>query len=183
MSFTLPLAQSWAASTDRLVAPAFLVLLVAAAMLFARPPVAPNWGQVAEPPAPFEICAGPEPAGLHDPLLAANGRPRPVPRIVSSEPLAHAAGKRITVAVVTFPPGGYSPPHRHGGTVSVYVLKGTIRSQLGNGPIGTFLPGDTFFEPLGIIHMLSENTSTVEPAEILAIFVHDEGATLTTYLE
>lgn len=132
---------------------------------------------------PFILCGAAVPGGLHDPLLAADGRPRPVATVVSSEPLSHAPGKRVTVAVVKFAPGAYSPPHVHGGTVSVYILKGTIRSQIDSGPIGTFKPGDTFFEPLGAVHTLSENVSTSEPAELLAIFVHEEGATLTTYLE
>lgn len=132
---------------------------------------------------PFILCGAAVPGGLHDPLLAADGRPRPVATVVSSEPLSHAPGKRVTVAVVKFAPGAYSPPHVHGGTVSVYILKGTIRSQIDSGPIGTFNPGDTFFEPLGAVHSLSENASSTEPAELLAIFVHEEGATLTTYLE
>lgn len=44
-------------------------------------------------------------------------------------------------------------------------------------------PGGTFFEPLGIIRTLPENVSDTESAQVLAIFVHEEGATLTTYLE
>jgi hypothetical protein len=35
----------------------------------------------------------------------------------------------------------------------------------------------------GVIHLVAENASDVEPARILAVFVADEGATLTTYLE
>ena len=67
--------------------------------------------------------------------------------------------------------------------MTAFILNGTIRSQLGQGPVETFRPGGTFFEPLGIIHTLSENVSDTESAQLLAIFVHDEGATLTTYLE
>ena len=69
------------------------------------------------------------------------------------------------------------------GSVTVYILSGTIRSRLEQGPIETFRAGGTFFEPLGIIHTLAENVSDTESAQLLAIFVHDEGATLTTYLE
>jgi quercetin dioxygenase-like cupin family protein len=61
------------------------------------------------------------------------------------------------------------------------VLSGTIRSQLEGTPAATYGPGETFFEPLGLIHLFAENISTTEPAEVLAAFVHDEGATLTTY--
>ena len=41
--------------------------------------------------------------------------------------------------------------------------------------------GESFFEPPGIVHLLAENMSASEPARILAVFVADEGATLTTY--
>ena len=136
-----------------------------------------------EVPLPFVLCGGAGVVHGAEPLLSVTGRPRPAARIVSSEPLAHVPGKRVTVAIVDFPPSSISPPHRHGGSVTVFVLKGTIRSQLGQGPIETFPPGGTFFEPLGIIHTLSENVSDTESAQVLAIFVHAEGATLTTYLE
>jgi len=136
---------------------------------------------------PFILCGSTTtPDGLHDPALAVrnkDGSPRPVAQIVSSEPLSHAPGKRITIALVTFAPGAWSPPHIHGGTVNVWVLKGTVKSQLNSGPMEVFTPGGTFFEPIGGTHTYSGNVSTTEEAQILAIFVHEEGATLTTYLD
>jgi quercetin dioxygenase-like cupin family protein len=39
--------------------------------------------------------------------------------------------------------------------------------------------GETFFEPAGSTHLVSENGSQTEPASLLAIFVADEGAQLT----
>ncbi len=138
---------------------------------------------ITEVPLPFVLCGGASVVNGAEPLLSASGRARPAARVVSSEPLAHVPGKRVTVAIVDFPPGSFSPAHRHGGSVSVYVLKGAIRSQLGDGPIETFPVGGTFFEPLGIIHTFSENVSDTESAQVMAVFVHDEGATLTTYLQ
>ena len=108
---------------------------------------------------------------------------RPTARTISSDALPHVAGKNITTMVVEFPPGGFSPPHHHGGSVTVYVLDGTIRSQLQGGPAMVYTEGQTFFEPPGIVHLLAENVSTTEPARILAVFVADERATLTTYHE
>jgi len=116
-------------------------------------------------------------------VLNAATAPRPTVKPISSEPLAHVPGKRITVALVNFPPGSVSPRHIHGGSVTVYVLSGAIRSQLGGGPPGLFKAGDTFFEPYGAVHLYAANASATEPAEIMAIFVADEGAALTTYLE
>jgi quercetin dioxygenase-like cupin family protein len=164
---------------------AFAVLLVALTMFMltnvgVRAPIVWPGEKATDPPLPFVLCSDPL-ADINDPLLA-TARPRPVARVVSSEPLAHAPGKRVTMAIVDFPPGAHSPPHRHGGSVSVFVLSGTIYSKLEGTPMGRFKPGDTFFEPLGIIHEASGNDSP-EHAQILAVFVHEEGATLTTYLE
>jgi len=109
------------------------------------------------------------------------GRPRPITTPVSSDALPHVQGKNITTVVVEFPPGGYSPPHHHGGSVTVYVLSGVIRSQLQGQPPIVYRAGESFFEPPGAVHLLAENMSATEPARILAVFVADEGATLTTY--
>jgi quercetin dioxygenase-like cupin family protein len=108
-------------------------------------------------------------------------RPGAVAKVVSTEKLAHIPGKNVSVVRVIFPPGGFSPKHYHGGSVTVYVLSGKIRSQLEGAPAAIYGPGEAFFEPFGAIHLFAENMSMTEPAEILAIFVHDEGATLTTY--
>jgi quercetin dioxygenase-like cupin family protein len=112
---------------------------------------------------------------------AAGARPRPVAQPVSSDALPHVQGKRITTMVVEFPPNGFSPPHHHGGSVTVYVLSGVIRSQLQGQPPIVYRAGESFFEPPGAVHLLAENMSASEPARILAVFVADEGATLTTY--
>jgi quercetin dioxygenase-like cupin family protein len=66
--------------------------------------------------------------------------------------------------------------------VFAYVLSGEIRSEnSANGPAGVYKAGETFFEPPGSAHLVSENASTTEPASLLAIFVADDGAQLTTF--
>ncbi|MBV8698638.1 MAG: cupin domain-containing protein, partial [Bradyrhizobium sp.] len=92
-------------------------------------------------------------------------------------------GKRVTIVRVTYGPGGFSRPHRHAGSVTAYITRGEIRSQLGGGPVETFAVGQTFFEPPGATHLVSANASSTEPAELIAVFVADEGAQLTTFLE
>lgn len=120
----------------------------------------------------------------HEPgIMMVNGVLRPTAHTISSDALPHVAGKSITTMVVEFPPGAFSPPHHHGGSVTVYVLDGAIRSQLQGGPAMVYREGQTFFEPPGIVHLLAENVSATEPARILAVFVADDGATLTTYHE
>jgi quercetin dioxygenase-like cupin family protein len=102
--------------------------------------------------------------------------------IVSSHALPDMPGKRVTVVRVTYGPGGFTPPHRHGGTVTAYITKGQIRSQLNDGPVEIFDAGQSFFEPLGTIHNVSANASNTDWAELIAVFVADEGAQLTTLL-
>jgi quercetin dioxygenase-like cupin family protein len=103
--------------------------------------------------------------------------------LITSHALPNVPGKRVTVVRVTYGPGGFTRPHRHAGTVTAYVTKGEIRSQLGGGPIETFAVGQSFFEPPGSTHVVSANASTTEPAELIAVFVADEGAQLTTFLD
>jgi quercetin dioxygenase-like cupin family protein len=102
---------------------------------------------------------------------------------ISSHALPNVPGKRVTIVRVFYGPGGFSRPHRHAGSVTAYITKGEIRSQLGGGPVETFGVGQSFFEPPGSTHLVSANASTTEPAELIAVFVADEGAQLTTLLE
>ncbi|TWB09546.1 quercetin dioxygenase-like cupin family protein [Rhizobium sp. ERR 1071] len=101
------------------------------------------------------------------------GRPQTTVKPISCEPLPNVPGKSITVAVVDYPPDAYTPRHRHPGSVSAFVLKGTLRSQLDGGPAGTYRAGETWFEPPGTLHLFAENISKTEPAELLATFVAD----------
>lgn len=114
---------------------------------------------------------------------SSSGSPLDRVDVVASYPLANVPGKRVTVVRVSYGPGGFTLPHRHAGTVTAYITKGEIRSQLGGGPLETFTVGQSFFEPPGSTHMVSANASTTEPAELIAVFVADEGAQLTTLLD
>jgi quercetin dioxygenase-like cupin family protein len=104
----------------------------------------------------------------------AASRPATIVRPVSCERLPNVPGKSITTVVVEFPPNAFSPRHRHPGSVTAFVLKGKVRSQLDNGPAETFAVGQSWFEPPGTIHMFAENASATEPASLLATFVADD---------
>jgi quercetin dioxygenase-like cupin family protein len=103
----------------------------------------------------------------------AAARPRAVQHPISCEKLPNVPGKSITTLLVEFPPNAFTPRHRHPGSVTAYVTKGSLRSQLNDGPVETFGQGGTWFEPPGTIHSMVENPSPTEPAEIMAIFVAD----------
>ena len=120
------------------------------------------------------------------PLCAVNDTPGSALNTVepiASYALPNVPGKRVTVVRVSYGPGGFTRPHRHAGSVTAYITKGEIRSQLGGGPLETFKVGQSFFEPPGATHLVSANASNTEPAELIAVFVADEGAQLTTFLE
>lgn len=116
-------------------------------------------------------------------INAAAAGPLDKVEVITSHALPNVPGKRVTIVRVFYGPGGFSRPHRHAGTVTAYVTKGEIRSQLGGGPVETFGVGQSFFEPPGSTHLVSANASNTEPAELIAVFVADEGAQLTTMIE
>jgi quercetin dioxygenase-like cupin family protein len=99
---------------------------------------------------------------------------------VRAEKLPNVPGKSITAVVVNYAPGGKSVSHHHAGSVLAFVLSGTIRSEnSATGPARDYKAGESFFEPPGSQHLVSENASTTEPASLLAVFVADDGAQLT----
>lgn len=119
------------------------------------------------------LCASSDPAG------SALDTVEPI----ASHALPNVPGKRVTIVRVFYGPGGFTRAHRHAGSVTAYITKGEIRSQLAGGPVETFKVGQSFFEPPGAIHLVSANASNTEPAELIAVFVADEGAQLTTFIE
>jgi quercetin dioxygenase-like cupin family protein len=103
-------------------------------------------------------------------------------KLVITEMLPNVPGKRITVTVVSYAPGQKSDLHHHPGSVVAYVLSGAIRSEnSATGPVKVYKVGESFFEPPGSRHLVSENASEKEPATLLAVRVADDGAHLTTF--
>ena len=115
------------------------------------------------------FSSAPAPAGSGE-----AARPATSTKVISCEALPHVPGKSVTTVIVDFPPLAYSPAHRHPGSVTAIILDGTIRSQLGGGPVGTYKTGETFFEPPGTLHVFAENPDPVRPAKLVAVFVADE---------
>nr|WP_231514470.1 cupin domain-containing protein [Mycobacterium sp. URHB0044] len=78
---------------------------------------------------------------------------------------------------VSYPPGAKSGPHHHAESafIVVYVISGAIRSQVEGEPARVYRAGETWNEPPGAHHTISENASATEPAELLAVFLVDTG--------
>jgi quercetin dioxygenase-like cupin family protein len=105
---------------------------------------------------------------------SAPSRPAPSTERLSCTQLPNVPGKSMIVTRVDFPPGALSPPHRHPGAVTAYVLKGRVRSQMEGGAPQTYAAGGTWFEAPRALHQLAENPSPDEPAQLLAVFVADD---------
>jgi quercetin dioxygenase-like cupin family protein len=102
-------------------------------------------------------------------------------RVVFSQKLPNVPGKTLTALEVDYAPGGTSKPHHHAGVVFAYVVSGAIRSQVDEGEARVYHAGESFFESPGAHHVVSENASRSKPAKLLAVFVADDGADLTTF--
>jgi quercetin dioxygenase-like cupin family protein len=101
--------------------------------------------------------------------------------VVFSQKLPNVPGKTLTAVAVDYAPGGKTGPHHHAGVVFAYVVSGEIRSKVDEGGARVYHAGESFFEGPGAHHLVSENASTSKPAKLLAVFVADDGAELTTF--
>lgn len=101
-------------------------------------------------------------------------RPKTLITLLSCNKLPEVPGKAITTALVDFPPNGYTPKHRHPGSVTAVVLRGRVRSQLLGQSAGTYNTGQSWFEPAGALHVVAENMSATKAAQMIAIFVANE---------
>ncbi|WP_394829591.1 cupin domain-containing protein [Pendulispora albinea] len=89
--------------------------------------------------------------------------------------LPNVPGKSLVAVEVVFPPGVASRPHRHAKSAFIYgyVVSGTIQSQVEGEPPRTLKAGESFYESPGAHHLGTRNTSTTQPAKLLAVFVVD----------
>jgi len=101
-------------------------------------------------------------------------------KMVSTGPLPNVPGHNLTAVTVDLAPGTSVPSHRHEAFVFVYVIEGVVRSKLDDSEAVNYATGESWVEPPGVIHSLTENPSDTKPARILAVFVARDGAKLTT---
>jgi len=99
---------------------------------------------------------------------------------LTTQAISTDPGQSLTAVVVELAPGAKVPSHHHAGIVFAYVLEGTVRSQLDRGKVVTYHAGQSWTEPPGTEHTLTENPSHTQPARLLATFIAPTGARLTT---
>jgi quercetin dioxygenase-like cupin family protein len=94
--------------------------------------------------------------------------------------IAEYPGHEVTMITLHIPPGGGSAPHRHPGHHTFgYVLEGTYKIKLDNGPENTLTKGQTFYETPGQLHAVSRNGSDTEPAKVLVVMLAESGKPTT----
>jgi quercetin dioxygenase-like cupin family protein len=91
-------------------------------------------------------------------------------------------GRHLTATLVAvhYGPGEASPPHTHACPVIVYVLEGSVRSEVKGQPETIYRPGDSFYEPPNGVHLTSANANPSAPAQFLAFFVCDHHVPLSS---
>jgi quercetin dioxygenase-like cupin family protein len=92
-------------------------------------------------------------------------------------------GKDGMVEVVDFAPGEVSEPHRHNADLFVYVLEGTIVTQVEGEAPKNLKAGDVFYESPTDVHIVSRNASATKPAKLLVFYVKDKGSPPTVLVQ
>ena len=91
-------------------------------------------------------------------------------------------GKEGMVELVEFAPGEVSQPHRHNADLFVYVLEGSVVTQLKGEAPQIVNAGGVFYESPTAVHIVSRNASATQPAKLLVFYVKVKGAPPTVLL-
>jgi quercetin dioxygenase-like cupin family protein len=70
--------------------------------------------------------------------------------------------------------------HTHHAQALLYVLEGSIVMQVKGGAPVTLSPGQTWYEGLDDVHVVSRNASNSAPAKYLVFMVKDKRAPILT---
>ncbi|KAF7551419.1 hypothetical protein G7Z17_g5030 [Cylindrodendrum hubeiense] len=106
--------------------------------------------------------------------VQASTRPRETVELMFDYELANSPGKSIIGIRVTLPPGGWTPPHRHGGGhVVAYVEEGEMLSGMNGNPPEVYKKGQAFREMPGCHHTVADNNSKDELCRFSAVIVID----------
>ena len=110
-----------------------------------------------------------------------HGQAGTVTRLMTKE-LLDVPGKEGMIQTVDFAPGEVSEPHRHNADLFVYVLEGSVITQLKGGSPQTVRAGEVFYEAPTDIHSVSRNASKTQPAKLLVFYVKAKGTPPTVFL-
>lgn len=104
----------------------------------------------------------------------------PPPTPLFSEVLPNLPGQRLRADRLTL--GDVSiPPHRHSGSVYIYVLEGAARLGVEGQPEQVVQAGESFFEPAGALHTVAKSAEPGKPAVVLAVSIGPDGVPSGTF--
>ncbi len=130
-------------------------------------------------------CAGALVATLSGAGIASIAAQAPTPAVkaaavrVVALPKMDGANLKVHAVQVTYPPGAASTAHRHPCPVVGYMISGTMRMKVSDGPVTDYKPGETFVEMPTDVHRVSTNPSADTPAVFLVTFVCDKETPLS----
>ena len=100
-----------------------------------------------------------------------------------SRDLPDFAGREGMVELVEFAPGEASQVHRHNADLFVYVLEGSVVTQVRGSAAQTIGAGGVFYESPTDIHSVSRNASETKAAKLLVFYVKTKGAPPTEIVD
>ena len=112
---------------------------------------------------------------------SANAQVGTVTRLMTKD-LPDIPGKEGMIETVHFAPGEASQPHRHNSDLFVYMLEGSIITQVKGGSTRTVHAGEVFYESPTDVHIVSRNASGTQPAQLLVFYVKAKGTPPTVLL-
>ncbi|WP_028936417.1 cupin domain-containing protein [Pseudonocardia spinosispora] len=125
-------------------------------------------------------CGGPEPGQASDQAVRHTAAGS-VTRLMTQD-LPDLPGKEGMIEIVDFAPGEASQVHRHNCDLFVYVLEGSVVTQVQGGSLQTVDTGGVFYESPTDIHVVSRNASQTQPAKLAVFYVKAKGTPPTEIL-
>ena len=83
--------------------------------------------------------------------------------------------RELVMFLLTLPPGGAAPIHKHPGVGIGYVLEGVYESQYEGEPLKRFAAGEAIYDLQDTPHLIARNASSTEPLRFTMTFVVRKG--------
>ena len=87
-------------------------------------------------------------------------------------------GDQVVMLSVEYPPGAISPRHSHPGPTLVYIVEGTICSEVKGTPPRLYSAGDSFYEPEGGWHAVRNQSG--KTVRLIAYITAPAGAVIAS---
>jgi len=89
--------------------------------------------------------------------------------------IPEAPGHEAIMFLLSLPPGGAAPAHKHPGIGVGYVLEGVYESQYEGEELKTFTAGDAICDLAQTPHLIARNGSATESLRFIMTFIVKKG--------